>query len=99
MSESYLDRPQDDNTHKAHPAFKRGKVTGVVTILSVITNIINGVDTGQGKNVSPQVEAVRRAVLEYKQALDAEASKDTKSAKKIAESLEKAKSLVASIKM
>ena len=93
MSESYLDRPQDDNTHKAHPAFKRGKVTGVVTILSVIKNIISGVDTGKGENVSPQVEAARRAVLELMQALEAETSKDS------AKALKKAKSLVASIKM
>jgi hypothetical protein len=93
MSESYLDRPQDDNTHKAHPAFKRGKVTGVVTILSVIKNIISGVDTGKGENVSPQVEAARRAVLELMQALEAETSKDSTKA------IKKAKSLVASIKM
>lgn len=93
MSESYLDRPQDDNTHKAHPAFKRGKVTGVVTILSVIKNIISGVDTGKGENVSPQVEAARRAVLELMQALEADTSKDS------AKALKKAKSLVASIKM
>jgi hypothetical protein len=93
MSESYLDRPQDDNTHNAHPAFKRGKVTGVVTILSVIKNIISGVDTGTGENVSPQVEAARRAVLELMQALEAETSKDSTKA------IKKAKSLVASIKM
>jgi hypothetical protein len=93
MSESYLDRPQDDNTHNAHPAFKRGKVTGVVTILSVIKNIISGVDTGKGENVSPQVEAARRAVLELMQALEAETSKDSTKA------IKKAKSLVASIKM
>lgn len=93
MSESYLDRPQDDNTHKAHPAFKRGKVTGVATMLTVIKNIVTGVDVGQGENVSPQVEAVRRAVLELKQALEASTSKDSKKA------LKKAESLVASIKM
>lgn len=92
MSESYLDRPQDDNTHKAHPAFNRGKVTGVVTILSMIKNIVNGVDTGQGKNISPQVEAVRRAVLEYKNALDASTSKSAE------EAIKNAKNVVASVK-
>tara|TARA_R110000796_G_scaffold43431_16_gene106788 strand:+ start:1595 stop:1876 length:282 start_codon:yes stop_codon:yes gene_type:complete len=93
MSESYLDRPQDDNTPKAHPAFKRGKITGVVAILAVIRNVIIGADTGAGENVSPQVESVRRAVLELVQALEADTSKDS------AKALTKAKSLVASIKM
>lgn len=93
MSESYLDRPQDDNTPKAHPAFKRGKITGVVAILAVIRNIIIGVDTGEGENISPQVESVRRAVLELVLALEADTGKDSTKA------LKKAKSLVASIKM
>ena len=93
MSESYLDRPQDDNTPKAHPAFKRGKITGVVAILAVIRNVIIGVDTGEGENVSPQVESVRRAVLELVHALEADTSKD------YVKALKKAKSLVASIKM
>ena len=93
MSESYLDRPQDDNTPKAHSAFKRGKITGVVAILAVIRNVIIGVDTGEGENVSPQVESVRRAVLELVHALEADTSKDSVKA------LKKAKSLVASIKM
>ena len=32
MSDSYLDRPQDDGTPKAHPAFKRGQIAGTVTV-------------------------------------------------------------------
>ena len=93
MAESYLDRPQDDNTHKAHPAFKRGKITGVAAMLKMVKDIIEGVDTGDGTNNSPQVEAVRRAILEYKQALE---STDSKSSTK---SLEKAKSLVATVNL
>ena len=92
MSESYLDRPQDDGTHKAHPAYNRGKVAGIVTILNIIRNIINGVDTGQGENKSPQVEAVRRAVLEYKQTLDSSSSKSSE------EAINNAKNIVASAK-
>jgi hypothetical protein len=32
----YTDRPEDDNTHKAHPAFNRGKVRGILETLSII---------------------------------------------------------------
>ena len=35
MAESYLDRPQDDNTPHAHPAFRRGKIDGIKTVLSI----------------------------------------------------------------
>lgn len=91
MAESYLDRPQDDNTHKAHPAFKRGKITGVAAMLKMVKDIVEGVDAGDGVNNSPQVEAVRRAVLEYREALT---SKESKSSEK---ALEKAKSLVAKV--
>ena len=93
MSESYLDRPQDDDTYKAHPAFKRGKVRGVSLILKIIKNIIEGVDTGQGENVSPQVEGIRRAVLEYKTALEASSTKAA------TEALDGAKKTVASVKL
>lgn len=91
MAESYLDRPQDDNTRKAHPAFKRGKITGVAAMLKMVKDIVEGVDTGEGKNNSPQVEAVRRAILEYKEALTKKESKSSDKA------LEKAKSLVAKV--
>jgi hypothetical protein len=36
MSDSYLDRPQDDGTPKAHPAYKRGQIAGTVTVLGII---------------------------------------------------------------
>lgn len=95
MSESYLDRPQDDNTHKAHPAFKRGKINGVVSVLKIIKDIVEGVDTGEGVNNSPPVEAVRRAILEYHDTLS-DSSIDSKEAKK---SIESAKKLVAKVKI
>ena len=88
MSDSYLDRPQDDNTHRAHPAFKRGKITGVAATLKIIKDIVDGTDTGDGVNVSPPVEAIRRAVLTYKQSLT------TKEDKK---ALQSAKDIVAKV--
>ena len=93
MSESYLDRPQDDNTHKAHPAFKRGKINGVISMLKIVKDIIEGVDTGNGVNNSDPVESIRRAVLEYQSALE-NSTVDSKEAKK---SLKKAKTLVAKV--
>ena len=33
----YLDRPQDDNTHKAHPAFNRGKIKGILFLFIMIS--------------------------------------------------------------
>ena len=89
MSESYLDRPQDDGTHKAHPAFNRGKVRGVSLILKIVKNIIEGADDGSGVNNSPQVESIRRGVLEYKKALEESSSKSAE------EALESAKKIVA----
>lgn len=90
---SYLDRPQDDGTRKAHPAYWRGRVSGVRTALQIIKNIIDDVDNGQGVNKSPQVEAVRRAVLEYKNALKNSTSKSSEHA------LTEAKKAVANIKL
>jgi hypothetical protein len=92
MSESYLDRPQDDNTPKAHPAFNRGKVSGVRAMLGIIKNIVDGLDPGDGANRSPQVEAARRALLAYRNGLVSEDTKQTKAA------LEEAKNVVANIK-
>ena len=93
MSESYLDRPQDDGTHKAHPAFNRGKVAGVKAVLHIIKDIVWDVDDGTGSNKSPQVEAIRRAVIEYKTVLQDSSSKSA------TEALEKAKKLVASVRI
>ena len=91
MSESYLDRPQDDGTAKAHPAYNRGKIAGVKTALQIIKNVVSGADMGTGVNRSPQVEAVRRAVLEYKTALESSTSKSAN------EALKKAENIVASV--
>jgi hypothetical protein len=99
MSESYLDRPQDDGTHKAHPAYNRGKVAGVKVMISIITNIINSTDKGQGVNISPQVEATRRALLKYKDVLESlTEAKNVTTASNCTQALKEAEKLVASIK-
>jgi hypothetical protein len=65
----YTDRPQDDNTRNSHPAFKRGKVRGILETLAILRNIINGVDNGSGSINSPEIEKIRRAVFIMKEAL------------------------------
>ena len=86
MSESYLDRPQDDFTPKAHPAWKRGynhgKIAGVKTMIKIIEDIVSGADNGTGRNNTPEIESVRRAVLEYREALK-DKSLESKTAKKV----------------
>lgn len=99
MSESYLDRPQDDNTPKAHPAFKRGKIDGVKTVLSIFKNVITGVDSGAGEIASPQIEAIRQAIFTYKNTLEHASDKSTYLSKQAAESLEEAKKIVENINL
>ena len=94
MSESYLDRPQDDNTPKAHPAFTRGKIDGIRTLLSIFKNVINGTDDGTGEITSPQVEAMRKAIFTYKDTLEHASDKSTYLSKQAVESLEEAKNIV-----
>ena len=36
----YTDRPEDDNTPKAHPAFKRGKIKGILETLALLSNLM-----------------------------------------------------------
>tara|TARA_R110000744_G_scaffold94115_5_gene181724 strand:+ start:9867 stop:10169 length:303 start_codon:yes stop_codon:yes gene_type:complete len=100
MSESsYLDRPQDDNTPKAHPAFTRGKIAGIRTLLSIFKNVINGTDNGTGEIASPQVEAMRKAIFTYKDTLEHASDKSTYLSKQAVESLEEAKNIVDKINL
>ena len=99
MSESYLDRPQDDNTRNAHPAFKRGKIDGVRTVLLILKNVINGEDNGDGEIASPQVEAIRKAIFTYRNTLQHASDKSTYLSKQAAESLDEAKKLVDNINL
>ena len=59
----YTDRPEDDNTKKAHPAFHRGKVRGILETLSIIKNIITGEDDGSGIINSPEIEKIRKSIF------------------------------------
>jgi|TARA_B100001094_G_C18060355_1_gene734739 hypothetical protein len=99
MSESYLDRPQDDNTPKAHPAFNRGKIDGIRTVLSIFKNVINGTDTGTGEIASPQIESIRKAIFTYKDTLEHASDKSTYLSKQAAESLQEAKNIVDKINL
>ena len=50
MSESsYLDRPADDGTQKAHPAYWRGRARGTAEILKIIKRVAEGGDPGDGE--------------------------------------------------
>ncbi len=97
MSESYLDRPQDDGTPKAHPAFKRGQIAGTVTILGIIKAVAEGTDIGDGRVGSPQIEAARRIIIEMQTALLDTASQSTAPAKKAQKALDNVAELVKQI--
>lgn len=91
MSDSYLDRPQDDDTPKAHPAYNRGKLKSTVYFLNLIKDAISGKDTGDGQIGSPQIEAARRAILHMTKALEHASGKSTYLSKQSEEALDKAR--------
>lgn len=91
MSDSYLDRPQDDDTPKAHPAYKRGRLKSTVYFLNLIKDTISGKDTGDGQIGSPQIEAARRAILHMTKALEHASGKSTYLSKQSEEALERAR--------
>jgi hypothetical protein len=62
----YLDRPALDDTPKAHPAFFRGKVSGINSVLKIVSDIMMGHDNGTGVNNHPDVEQMRRALLVWR---------------------------------
>tara|TARA_R110000824_G_scaffold70752_1_gene181447 strand:+ start:943 stop:1236 length:294 start_codon:yes stop_codon:yes gene_type:complete len=66
----YLDRTEDDNTHNAHPAWKRGKIAGILETLAILKEIITGADNGSGTINSPEIEKVRRSVFIIREALE-----------------------------
>ena len=91
MTESYLDRPEDDNTPKAHPAYNRGKLASTVYFLKLIKGAVSGTDIGEGQIASPQIEAARRAILHMTNALEHASGKSTYLSKQSEEALEKAR--------
>jgi hypothetical protein len=90
MAESYLDRPEDDNTRKAHPAYNRGKLASTVYFLKLIKGTVSGTDVGEGQISSPQIEAARRAILHLTNALKHASGKSTYLSSQAKEALEKA---------
>lgn len=67
---NYLDQPEHDNTARAHPAFFRGKNTGINAVLEIVSNIMMGHDDGSGVNNHTGIEAMRRGILAWKAEVD-----------------------------
>tara|TARA_R100001594_G_C3835865_1_gene214543 strand:+ start:111 stop:422 length:312 start_codon:yes stop_codon:yes gene_type:complete len=86
----YMDRPEDDNTRNAHPAFNRGKIKGILETLAIVRNIIVGEDNGSGSINSEEIEKIRRAVFILKEALDHASDKSTYLSKQAKEALAEA---------
>jgi len=89
----YMDRPEDDNTHNAHPAWKRGKVRGILETLAILRNIITGSDNGSGTINSSEIEKIRRATFLMREALVHASDKSTYLSKQAKEALEEAKEI------
>jgi len=89
----YMDRPEDDNTRNAHPAFNRGKIKGILETLAIVRNIIVGEDNGSGTINSEEIEKIRRAVFLLKDALEHASDKSTYLSKQAKEALEEAKKI------
>ena len=89
----YMDRPQDDNTRNAHPAFNRGKIKGILETLAIIRNIVTGQDNGSGTINSEEIEKIRRAVFILKDALDHASDKSTYLSKQAKEALAEAQKI------
>jgi len=86
----YTDNPEHDNTPQAHPAFNRGKGTGILETLAIMRNVIIGIDDGSGTINSEEIEKIRRSVFIMKEALDHASDKSTNLAKPAKEALNEA---------
>ena len=89
----YLDKPEDDNTPKAHPAFNRGKARGILETLAIVRNIIVGSDDGSGTINSEEIEKIRRSVFLLKDALEHASDKSTYLSKQAKEALTEAQQI------
>ena len=94
----YTDRPQDDNTHNAHPAWKRGKVRGILETLAIFKEVITGQDDGSGTINSPEIEKIRRSIFIMREALDHASDKSTYLSKPAKEALNEAHELANSLR-
>ena len=86
----YTDRPEDDNTTKAHPAYNRGKMKGILETLAIMRNVIVGVDDGSGTINSEEIEKIRRSVFIMKEALNHASDKSTYLSKPAKKALQEA---------
>ena len=86
----YMDRPEDDNSHHAHPAWKRGKIAGILETLAIFKEVITGQDNGSGTINSPEIEKIRRATVIMREALVHASDKSTYLSKPAKEALEEA---------
>ena len=89
----YLDRPEDDNTHNAHPAWKRGKIAGILETLAIFKDVITGEDNGSGTINSPEIEKIRRSIVIMREALNTPAKAPNDSKKALHEAAEVADTL------
>lgn len=65
----YLDKPNSDNTPLAHPAFWRGKTSGVNDMLKIVSDIMLDRDNGSGTNNNNDIENMRRALISWREEL------------------------------
>ncbi len=93
----YIDRPEDDNTRNAHPAFNRGKAKGILETLAIVKNIITGEDDGSGTINSPEIEKIRRSVFLMRDALEHASGKSTYLSKPAKEALNEAKEVASTL--
>jgi hypothetical protein len=84
----YLDRPEDDNTHNAHPAWKRGKIAGILETLAIFKDVITGDDDGSGTINSPEIEKIRRSIVIMRECLKTPAKAPNDSKKALQEAVE-----------
>ena len=94
----YTDRPEDDNTKQAHPAFNRGKARGILETLAIIKKVITGEDNGTGTINSPEIEKIRRSIFVMREALDHASDKSTYLSKPAKEALNEAHTLANSLR-
>ena len=86
----YMDRPEDDNTKNAHPAYSRGKIAGILETLAIFKEVITGQDNGSGTINSPEIEKIRRATVIMREALVHASDKSTYLSKPAKEALNEA---------
>tara|TARA_A100001391_G_C4881340_1_gene228186 strand:+ start:171 stop:482 length:312 start_codon:yes stop_codon:yes gene_type:complete len=94
----YTDRPEDDNTRRAHPAYNRGKAQGILETLAIIKKVITGEDNGSGAINSPEIEKIRRSIFVMREALNHASDKSTYLSKPAKEALNEAHEIANSLR-